>query len=159
MSKIKLTMLALVVAGTGVLGAGAWAHGGLGFGGRGHAHGAHGAMMQRFMTFAMDEKLTQIGATDAQKQKVHAIGQRLMTEGRALHADRDALHAELLEQLAKDQPDEARVRALVHTRVEAFTRLVDSATSAVFEVHALLTPEQRQALLADARAHLESHAR
>lgn len=161
MSKIKLAMFALVAAGTGALGAGAWAaHGsGHGFGGRGRGFGQHGAMMQRFVTFAIDEKLTAIGASEVQKGKVHAIEQRLIAQGRALHADRQALHAELLEQLAKDQPDEARVRALVQERVTAFTRLADDATNALFELHALLTPQQRQALLADARAHMEAHAR
>jgi Spy/CpxP family protein refolding chaperone len=159
MSKIKLALLALVAAGTGALGAGAWAHGGHGFGQHGRAFGQRAAMMHRFMAFALDEKLSAIGATEAQKQKAHALAERLMTQGQALHGDRGALHAELLEQFAKDQPDEARVRALVQGRVEAIARLADDATSAVFELHALLTPEQRRALLADARAHMESHAR
>lgn len=152
----KVVLLALAVAGAGGVGAGVWAGGaGHGFGGRGFGHDRE--MIHRFARFLVEEKLTEIGATDAQKQKVREVAQRLATDGQALHADRPAFREELLAQLAQDEPDAARVKALVRERVEAFGRFADDATDALLDVHQALTPAQRQKLLAEARAHLEAH--
>lgn len=154
----KVVLLALAVAGAGGLGAGVWAGGaGHGFGGRGPGLGHDPVMLHKFVRFLVEEKLTEIGATEAQKQKVREVEQRLVAEGQALHAGRPAFREELLAQLAQDEPDAARVKALVHERVEAFGRFAEDATDALLEVHQALTPAQRQKLLADARAHLEAH--
>ncbi len=153
-SKVVLLALAVAGAGAGGLGAGVWAGGaGHGFGGRGHDR----VMLHRFVQFLVEEKLTEIGATEAQKQKVREVEQRLMADGQALHADRPAFREELLAQLAQDEPDAARVKALVRERVEGLARFADDATDGLLEVHQALTPAQRQKLLAEARAHLEAH--
>lgn len=157
MLSTKIVLLALTVAGAGALGAGVWANGrGHGFGGR-HGFGRDSAMVHKFVEFLVEEKLTEIGATEAQKQKVREVEQRLVSQGHALHADQAAFREELLEQLAQDEPDAARVKALVRERVDAFARFTDDATGALLELHQALTPAQRQKLLADARAHLEAH--
>ena len=154
----KFVLLALALAGAGGLGAGVWANGrGHGFGSRGHGFGQDSAMVHKFVDFLVEEKLSEIGATEAQKETVRAVKRRLAAEAQALHADRPALREELLAQLAQDEPDAARVKALVRERVETFARFADDATDALLEVHQALTPAQRQKLLAEARAHLEAH--
>jgi len=67
-----------------------------GFHGGAHGHRDH-ALMSRFVEFAIDEKLKELNATDAQKQKVLEVKERLMREGKALHEDHGALHDQLLE--------------------------------------------------------------
>lgn len=152
----KVMLLAATAAGSGAVGAGAihayarhCSHGG----------GPHGAMMHKFVDFMVNEKLDEIGASDAQKQKVRAIKDKLMAEGTALREERMAAHKEILEQLSRDQPDAERVHALVKDRTESFARFADDVTSGVLELHAVLTPEQRQKLLAHAREHMEGHDR
>ena len=156
MIDLKLGLLALAAVGaTGVLGAGALrAHGHGGFPG----HGSH-AMMEKFIDFTLNEKLDEIQASEVQKQKVREIKDRLVLEGKALHDDRDGFRQQIVSLLAQDEPDTARVRALVQQRTEAFTHFADDATDAVLELHGVLTPEQRKKLLADLQAHLESHGR
>lgn len=158
MLSTKVALLALALAGAGGLGAGVWASGqGHGFGGLGRGFGRDSALVHKFVDFVVEEKLTELGATEAQKQKVREIKQRLASKGQALHADKSAFRDQLLEQLSQDEPDAARVRALVRERAEAWARFADDATDALLELHQVLTPPQRQKLLADARAHLEAH--
>ena len=151
----KMAVLALAAGGVGVLGVGALhlqAHGGF----RGHRDHA---MMHKFIDFAVNEKLDEIGATDTQKQKVREIKDRLVKDGKALHQDHAALHQELLGLLEQDTPDPVRLKSLVHERTEALTRFADEATDAVIELHGLFTPEQRKKLLADLKEHLEERHR
>lgn len=156
---LKIAMLALATAGAGLLCVGAWtvrAHGGL----HGHRGGAHAEMVHKFIGFAVNEKLDEIDATDAQRKKVQEVKDRLLKEGHALREGKEALHQELMTLLAQDNPDPARVKALVHQRTEAFVRFADDATDAVLELHGTFTPAQRAQLLDDAREHLaERHRR
>jgi len=148
----KMAVLALAVGGVGILGAGAFrvhAHGGF----RGHHDQA---MMLKFMDFVVNEKLDEIGATEAQKQKVRGIKDRLVQDGKALHQDHAALHQELLGLLEQDNPDPARLKALVHERAEAVTRFADEAADAAIELHGVFTPDQRKKLLAAVKEHLEA---
>jgi Spy/CpxP family protein refolding chaperone len=149
----RITLVALAVSGAGALGLGAWtanAHGGS----RGHRDPA---LVHKFVDFAVDAKLDEIGATDAQRQKVRAIKDRLIKDGHALKEDKAAFRDDLLKLLERDDVDPAEVRAMVRQRTEAFTRFVDEAADAVVELHGVFTPDQRKLLLADLREHMERH--
>jgi Spy/CpxP family protein refolding chaperone len=154
MIDLKVGLLALATVGAaGALGAGALrGHGGF------HGHRSH-AMMEKFIDFTLNQKLDEIQATEAQKQKVHEIKDRLVGEGKALHDDRDDFRKQIVALLAQDEPDAARIRALVQQRTEAFTRFAGEATDAVLELHGVLTPDQRKQLLAHVQEHMEAHGR
>jgi Spy/CpxP family protein refolding chaperone len=145
----RIAVVALAVSGAGLLGLGAF---------RAHAHGGFGghrdhAMVHKFIEFAVDQKLTEIGATDTQKQKVREVTERLMREGKALHESRGTLHDQLIGLLEKDEVDAAQVKALVRERTDAVARFGDEAAEALVELHGVFTPEQRSQLLAHAREH------
>lgn len=156
---LKIAMLALATGGAGLWGLGAWtarAHGGF----HGHRGGAHPEMVHKFIDFAVSEKLDEIDATEAQRQKVQEVKGRLLKEGHALRQGKESLHQELMTLLAQDNPDPARVKALVRQRTDAFVRFADDATDAVLELHGTFTPAQRAQLLDDAREHMaERHRR
>jgi Spy/CpxP family protein refolding chaperone len=147
----KMMVLGAALAGTagmGGLGAGVWrAH--AGFGG----HGGHSPeMFHKFIQFAVNEKLDQVAATDEQRAKVREVSERLLKEAQALHQGKQDLHEQMLELMAQDEPDPARVKALVRDRMQEFARFADDATDGLLELHRTFTPEQRAKLLADARA-------
>jgi periplasmic protein CpxP/Spy len=136
------------VAGAGGLGAGAMhAHGGS------RGHGRDPEMVHKFIRFAVDEKLDAIDATPEQRQKVREVSDRLLQEAKALHHGKRELHDEMLGLMAQDEPDAARVKALVRERVQEFSRFADDATDGLLELHRTFTPEQRAQLLAHARTH------
>jgi Spy/CpxP family protein refolding chaperone len=149
----RTAVLALAVTGVGAFGFGAYqvhAHGGF----RGHRDPA---LMHKFIDFAVSEKLDAIGATEAQKQKVREIKDRLIKDGHALRETHGSLHDQLLGLLEKDEVDAAQLKAAVRDRTEALTRFADEAADALVELHGVFTPEQRKQLLADLREHRSRH--
>jgi Spy/CpxP family protein refolding chaperone len=149
----RIALLALAVSGAGALGFGAY---------RVHAHGGFRgyrdhAMMHKFIDFTISEKLDAIGASDAQKQKVREIKDRLVKDGHALREAHGSLHEQLLGLLEKDEVDAAQLKSAVRERTEAFSRFAEEAADALVELHSVFTPEQRRQLLADAREHRERH--
>jgi Spy/CpxP family protein refolding chaperone len=155
MLSLKIPLLAtLAVSGTGLLGLGAWSYGHGGF--RGHRDHA---MMHKFIDFAVNEKLSELGATEVQKQKVREIKDRLVKDGHPLRDGHREMKAKLVALLEQDDLDPAQVKALVREQTEALTRFADEAADALVELHGLFTPEQRKQLMADLRAHAERHHR
>jgi Spy/CpxP family protein refolding chaperone len=151
----KVAVLALAAGGVGVLGLGAWqVHAKGGFPG----HDRH-EMFHKFINFAVNEKLDEIGASAAQKEKVRAAEARLFKKGEALHGERDSFRQELLALLEQDNPDPAQVKALAHKHIDKFSQFADEAADAVVELHGVFTPEQRHQLLAELREHMERHHR
>jgi Spy/CpxP family protein refolding chaperone len=151
----KMAVLALATSGAGIFSIGAW---------RAHAHGGFGghrdhAMMRKFVDFAVNEKLDEIGATEAQKQKIREVKDRLMKDGRALRESHAALREGVLTLLAQENPDAAQLKALIRERTDAVSHFGDEVADALVDLHATLTPEQRQKLLAGAREHLAEHRR
>jgi Spy/CpxP family protein refolding chaperone len=155
-TKILAAVLALGVTGVGVAGFGAYrayAHGGF------RGHGGHHAMFLKFVDFAVNEKLDEIQATPAQRQKVQELKERLVAQGKAIHDEKADTHEQLLALLSQDDLDEAKLRGLVKERTEAISKFGDTVADAVIELHQTLTPEQRQKLLAEMREHMAEHGR
>lgn len=112
--------------------------------------------MKQFITWRLDSKLDDVKATDAQRQSIHAIEDRLFTDAQPLMADQKAAREEAFTQLASDTPDAKKLHALVDARMEAMRAFAHKATDAALEAHKVLTPEQRKALADDFREHLEA---
>lgn len=151
----RMAVLALGIAGAGVFGFDALraqAHGG-GF--RGFGRGDH-PMMHKFLDFAVDQKLDEIGATDVQKEKVRAVKDRLLKSAHALRETREPMREEIVALLQKDSLEPGELKAAVHARAESFVKLADEAADAVAELHGILTPEQRAQLLKDLSEHHQS---
>jgi Spy/CpxP family protein refolding chaperone len=150
---LKIAMLAFAAGSSSLLGLGAWSvHERGGF--RCQRGGANSEMVHKFVDFAVSAKLDEIDATAEQRQKVQEVKARLIKEGHALREGKHELREELMTLLAQDEPDTARVKALVRQRTAEFARFADDATDAVLELHATFTPAQRAQLLADAREHM-----
>lgn len=101
------------------------------------------AEMAAFVKDRVDDALDDLSATDAQRQQVQAVADRLLASGRALHQDGEPLHAEIKAQWESPNPDRARLHALVDQRIDALRAFAHQAVDAGIEVHDVLTPEQR----------------
>jgi protein CpxP len=115
--------------------------------GRCGGHPSHDpARMAAFVTDRVDDLLDDLNATDAQRQQIHAIKDRLLAKAAELHQSGEPLHGEVLSQWRSANPDRARLHALVDQQVDAMRAFGHEMVDAGIEVHDILTPEQRAKL-------------
>ena len=131
MKKTLVTALTLVAVGVGALTLTAF---------RGHGDPAHmDQMVERRLTKMLDT----VQATDAQRQQITAIKDKVLADGKALRAAHQGTHEQLLALWKSDQPDVAKVHALVDARADAMKKFADEVADAMIQVHGILTPDQR----------------
>ena len=131
MKKTLVTALTLVAVGVGALTLTAF---------RGHGDPAHmDQMVERRLTKMLDT----VQATDAQRQQITAIKDKVLADGKALRAAHQGTHEQLLALWKSDQPDVAKVHALVDARADAMKKFADEVADAMVQVHGILTPDQR----------------
>lgn len=125
-------------------------------GGCGRHHGPRSPEeVQAMVGEHLDDALARLKATDAQKQQLHAIKDKLVADGLALRQDHDAVRAELLAQWKADRPDAARLHALVDLRIDALRAFAHEAVDSGIQAHGVLTPEQRAQVTARIERHTE----
>jgi Spy/CpxP family protein refolding chaperone len=112
----------------------------------GHGWGHNPERIKQMVTWRLNDKLDDIDATDAQRQSINAVKDRLFDEGAALMEEQKGARAEAFNQLASENPDPQKLHALVDARIDAMRAFAHKMTDAALEVHGTLTPEQRKEL-------------
>ena len=146
MKKILLSTLAVLGLATAALGLTAFRHGG-------HGHGDP-ARMQQFIDDRLASMLDEIKATDAQRQQITAIKDKLVADHKALRASHAGVKQELLAQWQADRADPAKVHAIVDERANGMKGFADEVADALVQVHDILTPEQRAQVAAKVQRHV-----
>jgi Spy/CpxP family protein refolding chaperone len=111
-----------------------------------HGPGRDPAQVAAFVNGRVDDLLDDVDATPDQRTRIHALADRMLAEGQALHADHEATHQTLLDAWKAETPDKAKLHALVDARADAFRKLAHDAVDAGVEAHDVLTPAQREKL-------------
>ncbi len=145
-TKTMILGVAVVALAVGLaVAAGAGAHGGHG----GHRpQGPEGAMLvPQMVEWVVNSALAGQGVSDAQRSRLLAVKERVTSQAEAVHAQHAATHEEFKRQWDADAMDAARLHALVDERVEDMRRALQSAVDGLVEVHDILTPEQRRAVM------------
>jgi Spy/CpxP family protein refolding chaperone len=116
-------------------------------GGCGH-HRGHGdpAQTAAFVNARVDDLLDDVDATPDQRTRIHAIAQKLVADGQKLHAENKGTHETLLAEWKAEQPDRAKLHALVDARIDALRAFAHEAVDSGVEAHGVLTPPQREKL-------------
>ena len=105
---------------------------------------SHGpAEMAAFVTDRVDDALDDLDATPAQRTQIRAIEDRLLARAAAMHEGREAAGAELLAEWQSQDPDRAKLHALVDQRIDELRAFAHEAVDDGIEVHGILSPEQR----------------
>jgi protein CpxP len=104
------------------------------------------AQMAAFVTGRVDDLLDDIDATPEQRTRINEVKDRLLAAGTKLHGEHAQVHDAIRAEWTKDQPDAARLHALVDGRAEEMKAFAHQAVDAGVEVHGILTPEQRAKL-------------
>lgn len=116
---------------------------------------AHRGSPERFLTNRVEDLLDDVKATDAQRQQILAIKDKLLADGKALHAAHAGGKKQLLAQWESERPDAAAVHALVDAHAADMKRFGDEVADAVLQVHGLLTPEQRAIVTRKLQRYME----
>jgi Spy/CpxP family protein refolding chaperone len=143
MKQFALGATSALVAVVGIVGLVGFAGGGCG---RGHGHGRDPARTAAFVTDRVDDFLDDVDATPEQRTRIHAVKDRLLAAGQKARAGHEAAHAALHAEWKAEQPDAAKLHALVDERIEEMRALGHEAVDGGVEVHGILTPEQREKL-------------
>jgi protein CpxP len=107
-----------------------------------HGRRGHGDP-SRMVTGQVEDLLDDVKATDQQRTQILAIEQKLLAEGKGFHDQLQTGHQELFAQLKADQPDSAKVHALIDTQIDALRAFAHQAADGVLQAESVLTPEQR----------------
>jgi periplasmic protein CpxP/Spy len=144
MKKTLATALTLVAVGVGGLTLTAF---------RGHHRDP--AKMEQAVDRRLSKMLDEVQATDAQRQQITAIKDKVLADGKALRAAHQGSRQQLLALWKSDQPDAAQVHALVDARADAMKKFADEVADAMLQVHGILTPDQRAKVSAKLEQHLQ----
>lgn len=112
----------------------------------GHGHRRDPAQVAAFVNARVDDLLDDVDATPDQRTRIHALADRLLAEGQALHADHEATHEALVAQWKAETVDRKVLHDLVDARADAFRKLAHDAVDAAADAHDVLTPAQREKL-------------
>jgi len=138
----------VLAAGLGVVSVVHGGPGGAGPHGHGGGAGAEGPMaIPHMVEWLVDNALDGVNATDAQRTKVQAVKDRVLSQAATLHQAHDSTHEEFARQWQMDKMDAAQLHALVDARIEDLRRVLHTAVDGVVDVHDTLTPAQRQTLM------------
>ncbi len=110
-----------------------------------------------------EEKVAWVNQWVTKKLDLNATQQaeltRMLTEmadkHAALHAMRSDFRQDFLDELRKEQLRPEELKQLVESRRPAFEEMLDLAARNLAAFHAMLTPEQREKLVAGLEAHRE----
>lgn len=109
--------------------------------------GWHKAIGKRMMEGRLEQMLTRIAATDAQKATIRAVKGRVMAAMEGQLATRTALFDEALGLLARPRIERSAVDTLVAKHAAQRVAMGDAVLQGAREVHAALTPAQRSQVI------------
>jgi protein CpxP len=111
-----------------------------------HRHGRDPAAVASFVTGRVEDTLDDLDATPEQRTRILAVKDRLLEAAKGLHGNHAATHETLLAAWRAETPDAAALHALVDGRAAELKAFAHEVVDGLVEVHAILTPEQREKL-------------
>ena len=97
--------------------------------------------------FVVDYASEVLDLTDAQQADLNQIKEEFMEKAEQMHADKDAMKATLMAQLASEQMDEVELKRLAAQHRAQMDELIDLGIDRLVEFHKTLTPEQKTKLV------------
>ena len=110
------------------------------------AQGARRMMMKQMVTAKVAEAEDLIQATPQQRAQIEKSRDNVIATLQSAHADRKALHDQLVQLWTGDNLTEDALNAIVNQRAQAMQTTAKAIVHEVVQVHAVLTPEQRKTL-------------
>jgi Spy/CpxP family protein refolding chaperone len=97
--------------------------------------------------------------TDAQKVTLNRIGEEILAQHDQLEGTHDTFRANLMDTLNQESVTSEELKTLFETKKPDIDALMQAAAEHIAEFHAILTPEQRAALIAEIESHQKGRCR
>jgi len=98
--------------------------------------------------FMVDYLAETLDLNDQQRAQLDGIKEEFLAKAREMHAQKEAMRAELMDELRKEEIDQQRIKELIAQKQAQMADLMDLAVVRLAEFHRTLTPDQREKLVA-----------
>lgn len=120
--------------------------------------GENGAFPRHKVDWVKKELTDKLELTDIQVAELDRIIETVKARHADLHAAYPDFRTEFFDELRKDQLTAEEIRQLFKSRRPAFEEMMTAISEGIADFHAVLTPEQREKLVAEMEAH-KGHCR
>jgi Spy/CpxP family protein refolding chaperone len=86
--------------------------------------------------------------TDSQREQLDGIKEEFMAKAKEMNAQKEAMHAELMAELRKEEIDQENLKGLIAQKREQMDEIIELAVTRLVEFHKTLSVEQREKLVA-----------
>lgn len=107
--------------------------------------------------FMVDYVSETLDLDESQQAHLDQIKDELLEKGIQMHADKAAMHSELVAQLRSEAIDPDRLKTMVTEHRVKMEALIDLGIVRLAEFHKTLTPEQREKLVAKLESFKKWH--
>jgi Spy/CpxP family protein refolding chaperone len=108
----------------------------------------HPEKAYRFVSYRVESVLDDLEANDAQRDRVHAVKDRVYDDMKALRASTRKAGREAIAELKKSSVDAEKLHGMVDARMNDMRDKMHGLVDGLIEIHGTLTPEQRAELIA-----------
>jgi protein CpxP len=108
---------------------------------RSHSHQDKAEFMVDYIAETLD-------LTDSQRAQLDGIKEEFAVKAREMHAQKEAMYAEFVAELRKEEIDQQRMKELIAQKRAQMDEMINLAVVRLAEFHRTLTPEQREKLVA-----------
>jgi Spy/CpxP family protein refolding chaperone len=97
--------------------------------------------------FVVDYIAETLDLTDSQREQLDGIKEEFMAKAKEMHAQKEAMHAELMAELRKEEIDQENLKGLIAQKREQMDEIIELAVTRLVEFHKTLSVEQREKLV------------
>ena len=117
---------------------------------RSHSH-------QGKVEFMVDYIAETLDLTDPQREQLDGIKEEFMAKAKEMHAQKEAMHAEFMAELRKEDISQENLKGLIAQKRAQMDEMIDLAMTRLVEFHKTLSTEQREKLVAKIEYFHEKH--
>ena len=119
---------------------------------RRHSHEAKAEFMVDYISETLD-------LDESQQEHLNQIKDEVMAEAKEMHANKEAMHEELVAQLRSEEIDQELVRNRIAEHREKMDAIIELLVVRIAEFHKTLTPEQKEKLIAKLETFKKWHGK
>ena len=107
--------------------------------------------------FMADYIAETLDLNDGQRAQLDEIKDEFLVKAKEMHAQKEAMHAELVAELRKEDINQENLKGLIAQKRAQMDEIINLAMIRLVEFHKTLSPEQREKLVAKIEYFHEKH--